>query len=258
MLIKITDRCFEGCSHCLANATPQGSKMMSGALFRKSVKFCIHSGAKAILISGGEPTVHPQIKEFLEHVCSKTVVVVLITNGRFYKDKEKMELILRLLRRYKNLSVQISTHEKYYPSHKEFMENGHLFSSWPRTCIVPGGFQIRKLGRAASLEGADFIDSCSCINPILLALQTKSLPYVVRHMENKGYFCGIGVDAGGNVRVGEGVDCLSVGTVAHTAEEVYQELRKSRPCNRCGGLTEKIKAALLVVERLGGIGGENG
>lgn len=65
MLIQITNKCHEGCAHCMQCSHPQG-KHMDMATFKNALKFARFLGVSSYIITGGEPTEHPQFYEFCE------------------------------------------------------------------------------------------------------------------------------------------------------------------------------------------------
>jgi MoaA/NifB/PqqE/SkfB family radical SAM enzyme len=64
MMIKITEKCSMGCSHCMNNATPNGKHMVD-ATFVKVIKFQKKYGGPFCMITGGEPSEHPMFKQYL-------------------------------------------------------------------------------------------------------------------------------------------------------------------------------------------------
>lgn len=58
---------FMGCSHCLENATPDGEHM-SSETFKKVLNFMERINPTVVLITGGEPTDHPEFFEYMEQL----------------------------------------------------------------------------------------------------------------------------------------------------------------------------------------------
>lgn len=67
MLIQITNKCHEGCAHCMHCSNPNGEHM-SEATFKNALRFGQFLGASAYIITGGEPTEHPQFSEFCQYL----------------------------------------------------------------------------------------------------------------------------------------------------------------------------------------------
>lgn len=69
VLIEITERCNLSCPTCFAASSPQHSKMMSLKTFQQRLEGLLDGGKKnadMIQLSGGEPTVHPEIFAMIE------------------------------------------------------------------------------------------------------------------------------------------------------------------------------------------------
>ena len=69
VLIEVTERCNLSCPTCFAGSSPQHAKMMSMETYRSRLEGLIGGGkatADMIQLSGGEPTVHPELPEFVE------------------------------------------------------------------------------------------------------------------------------------------------------------------------------------------------
>ena len=69
VLIEITERCNLSCPTCFAGSSPLHSKMMSLTSFRQRLDGLLaggKQGANMIQLSGGEPTIHPEIFAMIE------------------------------------------------------------------------------------------------------------------------------------------------------------------------------------------------
>lgn len=85
VLIEITERCNLSCPTCYAGSLPQRTKMMSLDTYRQRLDKLAEGGkqgADMIQLSGGEPTVHPRLGEFIELAFARGFRNVTInTNG---------------------------------------------------------------------------------------------------------------------------------------------------------------------------------
>ena len=85
ILIEITERCNLSCPTCFAGSSPQHSKQMSLEEFTRQVDQLVaggKSGTDVIQLSGGEPTVHPQLLEMIDVLIDRGFLQVCInTNG---------------------------------------------------------------------------------------------------------------------------------------------------------------------------------
>src|SRR5947209_12812880 len=96
-LIDITDACNLSCPTCFADA--RGHTFMSpDHIARLLEQFVEAEGRPEILqLSGGEPTVHPQVREIIERALSLPIGrIMLNTNGvRLAKDDRFLEFVAR-------------------------------------------------------------------------------------------------------------------------------------------------------------------
>lgn len=81
LTLEITSQCTLNCAWCSSSATPEGEHLPLSTIFktlRDMQPFC-----KTVRFSGGEPLLHPQLREFL--VEAKEFMgyrVLLLTNGQ--------------------------------------------------------------------------------------------------------------------------------------------------------------------------------
>ena len=87
MMIKITEKCSMGCSHCMNRATCNG-KHMSFDIFKDVIEFQKKYGGRFCFITGGEPLVHPQISTLLAELNKTHLFDINIeTNGTIDPSK---------------------------------------------------------------------------------------------------------------------------------------------------------------------------
>ena len=120
MLIKITNYCSMGCSHCMEDSTVAGQHMTretflaSLALTERLESVAWSRGVpRLLLISGGEATEHPDVAWFLETARSTGHKVVLITNGMWLDDPDLRAKILRP--DWPDLMVQVTNDPQVLP-----------------------------------------------------------------------------------------------------------------------------------------------
>ena len=78
LLLTVTNLCNLTCEHCYV---PQRNEFMSFGTFKKAVDDFYRIGGLKLIISGGEPLIHPEIFEFLKYARKYPFRVVLLTNG---------------------------------------------------------------------------------------------------------------------------------------------------------------------------------
>jgi uncharacterized radical SAM superfamily Fe-S cluster-containing enzyme len=95
-VVEITGNCNLTCPMCYAGSAP-GGQHRSLAECQASIDRIVATEGRAevIQLSGGEPTVHPQLPEILDYALSQAVDYVMInTNGiRFARDPALVEMV---------------------------------------------------------------------------------------------------------------------------------------------------------------------
>lgn len=95
ILLEITERCNLTCPTCYAGSSPYLSKMMGLEAFTRQVDALVAMGKRdtdVIQLSGGEPTIHPQLITMLHILRDKGFVRICInTNGIKLANAEFVE-----------------------------------------------------------------------------------------------------------------------------------------------------------------------
>lgn len=78
--LNIGKICNLKCSHCHVEASPKRREMMSREIFDKAMKIYDKFSLDTIDITGGEPTLHPEIDYFIEESAKRSKNVILRTN----------------------------------------------------------------------------------------------------------------------------------------------------------------------------------
>jgi len=89
LLLNITWYCNLSCKHCYV---VQSDEYMEYDTFKSCVDQFYQMGGLKILISGGEPLLHPGIWNFLTYARNKPLRVVLLTNGYLIDDETAAKL----------------------------------------------------------------------------------------------------------------------------------------------------------------------
>ncbi|MEA3327559.1 MAG: radical SAM protein [Chloroflexota bacterium] len=80
--IIITNVCNANCSFCFARENTQASqKFISLDDLNKRIDFIRSSGLSQIRLIGGEPTLHPNFQEIVNHITSTELDLILFSNG---------------------------------------------------------------------------------------------------------------------------------------------------------------------------------
>jgi uncharacterized radical SAM superfamily Fe-S cluster-containing enzyme len=97
-LVEITSSCNLTCPMCYASSSPGGKHLSLDECKRAIDRLVeVEGRAEVCQLSGGEPTIHPQLAEIVEYALSRPIDYVMInTNGiRFARDPRLLELVAK-------------------------------------------------------------------------------------------------------------------------------------------------------------------
>lgn len=258
MLIQITNKCLMGCRHCLNNSTPDGEHM-SLKTWYMCVKHAKDVGAKVVLISGGEPTEHPHWELIVDEACKNFWRVVIATNGMWINTL-KESIMLDILRKHSNCSVQITSNGAYYPQHCQMCTKIRKFKQRLKNspirelrkiefnqiyACIDTDIHLVPLGRAATdemclhLSENDPAVTASCFMGALTAAQTD-YKSAVAILEGRGHFCRPRINHKGEIAWSESALCPGFATVDDTFEDIVKKVKAWLPCCKCKGW-DKVK-----------------
>lgn len=87
--IDVTSECNERCIHCyIPNGTKKQCKRISLSMFRLLVDDFVELGGKYIVLSGGEPFMHPDIMEMLHYCGKKNLEISIFRNLTLLTDSQ--------------------------------------------------------------------------------------------------------------------------------------------------------------------------
>ena len=258
MLIQITNKCLMGCRHCLNDSTPEGGHM-SLDTWAKCIQHIQDTGSKVVLISGGEPTEHPYWNTIVEEASYKFWNVVVTTNGMWI-NTDKEAVMLDILRKHDNCSVQITSHGSYYPRHNQTCTAVRKFKQRLKNspykalrkiefnqinACIDTDIHLVALGRATKdemclhLSELDTAVAASCFMGALVAAQTD-YKSAVAILEGRGHFCRPRINWKGEIGWSESALCPNFATVDDKFEDIVAKVKDWLPCGKCKGW-EKVK-----------------
>lgn len=240
MLIQITNKCLEGCGHCMQNSTPDGAHMNRETLMR-ALEFGRFIGVSIYVISGGEPTLHPEFYDFCRAVnnhCKVSHSVWTVTsNGSWYPERAEEIGRLALMSFY--CGMQVNTDKKWYSNYDRIKENEIAINSVPKVMVTEGPIHMQDLGRArhnaeAQAEVASNRFHMSCCNSHLMFKQSVTPGQVGSRMLQRNLVCKPLVSVSGDVHASESALCPSFGNVnADGFATIFDNVRNGRPCYGC-------------------------
>ena len=210
------------CSHCLGACAEDGADM-TDLVLTSAIKFLKKIKPLVVLVSGGEPTLHPDVLYILKRLKLELPksYFCLISNGTFYQDDNLLQEIMKM-----DILVQITNDKRFYPNAVDFEK----LSKFDITTEIP---YPNLFGRAASnnLNFKDTRTSPYCYNMRSLL---KKLDFISanRVMEQRNKFCAWSIDPNGNILLSESLLCPSVGNVIIPLEATEENIRNFK-CVNC-------------------------
>jgi hypothetical protein len=208
----------------MEEATPIGEHM-SLEVFSKTLEFVsnTYGGIQLLMVSGGEPTEHPEIEKILGML--KGWHVILLSNGLFWENDELREMILA-----HDVMIQVYNDSRYYPRRVAPIDHPKVLYADRINLLTP-------FGRAKGMPSDRL--SPLCFNLRSLCKAIKNFPEVVMQLRANGKMCSPSIDIHGNVIAGESRYCHKVGTVESSFEDILEDIL-SMSCNKCG-LEDNLK-----------------
>lgn len=241
MLIQITNRCHEGCAHCLQNSLPDGPHMDMDT-FMNALRFAAFLKTNTIIISGGEPTEHPEFYQFCktanQFFIKKNIIFSVISNGMWYEDPDKVKMVKRLSSLQRYAGMQVYTNKEWYKHYDYIKSHEDDFKKMPNIVFDETDLYMQDLGRAkfnpkAQAEVANNPYHMSCLNGHLLFKQL-SVFNRMKGFFRDGMMCKPFVDFRGNVHLSESCQCQSFGNVNDDyALDIFKAMQAGKPCLKC-------------------------
>lgn len=247
MLIQITNKCYEGCEHCMQCSNPKGEHM-SETTFKNALKFGQFLGVSAYILSGGEPTEHPQFFDFCQSLNrfinqSKYGGAFSVTsNGAWYRAwlPERIEMVKALAKLDHYAGMQVYTNPKWYRDAKLILDHKEEINAIPKVIVVTDDIRsMQDLGRAKNNEAAQQEVKAnphymSCLNGHLMFRQVSPTRRLIGADHQPGVMCKPCIDYKGDVHLSESCHCPSFGNVNDDYMlDIFNNLREAQPCCKC-------------------------
>lgn len=109
--IELTDNCNLNCSFCVRNASSQNTKKIPIYKYKKFLEILSNLNSKPdIAITGGEPFLHPNIKEILEETIKSNFRFSINTNGTI--EKEDVFSICKSTKLFKYFIISLDSYNE--------------------------------------------------------------------------------------------------------------------------------------------------
>lgn len=86
IILQLTEKCNLHCKHCFVSSTESGQTIPFDDV-QKILSALRNSGIKKITVTGGEPLLHPQIKEIISLFSENDIETAICTNAVLAKDE---------------------------------------------------------------------------------------------------------------------------------------------------------------------------
>ena len=246
MLIKITDKCSMGCTHCLSDCKPDGEHM-SFETFKKAITFNFdRAGDSPILISGGEPTEHPEFKKFLGYTLTykklqeganlkRFAPITVTTNGLWLV--ENMDFVKSLESFTNDIIFQVVVDDRYYPIHV----NEEVLSSSDLITVCHNVPAIYPQGRALQNNIPTQRKSSNCFNVRAIAKQINpnKLEDIIMNQFFRGHLCTPHIDIDGNIKLGESRLCPVCSNIDKSDNEIIDDIINFQ-CHQCDFINKTL------------------
>ena len=246
MVIKITEKCSMHCLHCFNRADENGAHMSLQTL--KSVVDKINElPIHLLLVSGGEPTEHPDFMGVMKYLAKHLrrpdrIPVILATNGVYLEDH--LEVAQQLHNLFPHFTIQVTNDPRFYPSpideSKALYHHKYVTVCNEILSIVPQG-------RAADncIPSDRVASSCVNFRSFIHQLPEHKIETVISTLESRGKYCTPTIGIDGMFRAGESSLCPPFASAEDSNVTISQKLLAFR-CNQCAeaGLNRNIPQVL--------------
>lgn len=245
MLLKITEKCSMGCTHCMNNATPDGQHM-SEQVFDDSLDFLIKNNVyQSIILSGGEPTEHPNFVFLIQKLISKfehekkRTIVTITSNGFWCLDNPEVSKTIAKGSEYVTVFWQISTDKRFYPKelplHKKLWREEHF--DLCEDCVE----QVYPQGRALTnkIPWQSKASRCFNVRAITKQLPNPTVESVVNALMQRQKFCTPAIRIDGTISVGESDLCPKMASIYDSSDEIIRKIKEFK-CHQCDHVNNNL------------------
>jgi organic radical activating enzyme len=244
MILVLTDKCSMGCTHCLSDCKPDGQHITLEQ-FKQNLEFALRTIGRnphILLLSGGEPFEHPQIKEIVEYAAERLKKLMLIctiaSNGApLIDNKELYNWYKELAKKYKRLFLQVTNVPKYYP--RTLTSKEIYWLEKIKNCVVVTDEKYVPLypqGRALNLPNPEWRTKgpkCSDIRLVTAQKPGSSFGEVINTLFGLIHkSCTPRINIDGSIVLGESRLCPKVANVTDSDPDIIKAVREFK-CHGC-------------------------
>lgn len=246
MLLKITERCRMGCTHCMDDAKPTGKDMDFDTL-RKAIEFYNLFGGVELIISGAEPTEHPDFKNFIRYIAKNTNNIfgfshVTVTTNGMNLDDSYYPLMEELSKTYNDKILWQVTHvPKYYKIPVDFTRP--IFKR--NDVVVCNEIEaMYPLGRAVKNNLPWSAKAPKCFNIRSAVRSFGNLQMATLTLNKRLKFCTPQIDVYGNIKLGESMLCPVCSNINKSHDEIVKDISNFK-CEGCKIILDRLPKEYL-------------
>lgn len=245
MLLKLTEKCSMGCTHCMNSATPEGEHMTLDTL-DDVLEFLIRNEAyEHVVVSGGEPTEHPDFELIMNRILTRfseerhQSVITITTNGFWCLEHPDAAKRIAAGTPYTKVFWQVSTDSRYYPKalplHKRlWRESGFILCDRCVTQIYPQGRAL-----ANKLPWKAKASKCLNVRAVTKQLKNPSIGLIVEHLFVSHFYCTPAIRIDGGISLGESDHCPKVASIYNSEVEIIRKIIDFK-CHQCDFINNSL------------------
>lgn len=195
VMLQITERCNLRCAHCFAEANSIGNEMSLQSIQETLIPQFVRNQVVKVTLTGGEPLVHPHIKEITASLLDNGIGVSICTNGTLIDP-----VWVKLLSQHGNVHFNVSLDGMSMESHGKFrgMKTEAEFSTLKKNISLLGEYGLLngilttpnkfaaiseyvELCKFANSAGANYV-LMNPLSPFGRGTKTQSLAYSTDEM----------------------------------------------------------------------------
>ena len=238
MMIKITEHCSMGCTHCMNCATPNG-KHMSIETFQKAIDFQKQYGGPFCIITGGEPTEHPAFPYMLGIAMERLnhCYITVTTNGLWMQNNANFVFNMNQIYGTR-LMWQVTNDDRYYPIRVDW---NHSVFQFENVITCDKVEHIYPQGRAMdnNMEWESKASKCFNVRAIAHQFTIKDLSLIISTLAVKGKFCTPHISIDGHIRLGESDLCPNCSHIDKSQMEIIDDILNFR-CSGCKIINDNL------------------
>ncbi len=235
MLVRVTEKCHMNCIHCSVNACPEGEHM-DLKTYDQTLRYLKNLEMPIIMLTGGEPTSHPDIIEMINRAKNIGLMPALLSNGTFLEDETLKKEIIQI-----GINIQITNDPRYYPKEVPIIQHPNITYEHQLRVITPFGRAIKN-----ELPITSKAPNCFNLRSLCRNSGANSLSQVMMGLAMMGKMCTPSVNIDGTISAGEQNSCHKIGKVTDDLYDIFGNITRMKciNCKLVYKLTNKQKKAI--------------